>query len=75
MQYITQSTLSKPKKKFLIVNKKNTIHPPLFFNNSNVFQTTFRKHLGVILDARLTFVEHFKLILGKTNKIFIATFT
>ena len=40
--------------------KKNTIHPPLFFNNSNISQITFQKHLGIIIDTQLTYEEHLK---------------
>ena len=33
-----------------------------------VAQTTFQKHLGVILDSRLTFDDHLNGIQGKINK-------
>ena len=33
-------------------------HPPLVFNNNNVMQTTSQKHLGIILDTRLSFEKH-----------------
>ena len=33
-------------------------HPPLFFNGSVVTRELFHKHLGLILDSKLTFIEH-----------------
>ena len=36
--------------------KRNTpFHPPLFFNGSEVVIKTEHKHLGMILDSKLTF--------------------
>ena len=49
-------------------NSKRSIHPPLVFNNSNVSQTFSQKHLGVILDFKLTFEEHLNNVLAKVNK-------
>ena len=43
-------------------------HPPLLFNNNNVSQVNSQKHLGVILDVKLTFEEHLKNVFNKTNK-------
>ena len=37
---------------------KRSTHPPLVFNNNNASQTYSQKHLGVILDFKLTFEEH-----------------
>ena len=47
---------------------KKTTHPPLLFNNSNVSQVNSQKHLGVIVDVKLTFEEHLKNVFNKTNK-------
>ena len=47
---------------------KRSSHPPLVFNNNNVSQTFSQKHLGVILDFKLTFEEHFNNVLAKVNK-------
>ena len=47
---------------------KNVSHPPLVFNNVNVSSCKSQKHLGILLDARLTFEEHYKTILSKTNR-------
>ena len=37
---------------------KKLPHPLLVFNNANVTQTIHQKHLGIILDSKLTFVNH-----------------
>ena len=37
---------------------KKLNHPPLTFSKSTVSQSTYQKHLGVILDASLSFDEH-----------------
>ena len=47
---------------------KRSTNPPLVFNNKNVSQTYSQKHLGVILDFRLTSEEHLSNILDKVNK-------
>ena len=43
-------------------------HPPLVFNNANVSQCKSQKHPGIILDSKLTFEEHYKTVLSKTNR-------
>ena len=47
---------------------KNVLHPPLVFNNANVSSCKSQKHLGILLDSKLTFEEHYKTILSKTNR-------
>ena len=47
---------------------KNVSYPPLVFNNANVSSCKPHKHLGILLDAKLTFEEHYKSILNKTNR-------
>ena len=47
---------------------KRSTHPPLVFNNNNVSQAFSQKHLGVILDFKLTFEEHLNNVLAKVNK-------
>ena len=47
---------------------KKATHPPLHFNNNNVSQLNFQKHLGVILDVKLTFEQHLKNVFNETNK-------
>ena len=47
---------------------KKINHPPLTFSKSTVSQSTSQKHLGVILDASLSFDEHLISDQSKTNK-------
>ena len=47
---------------------KRPTHPPLVFNNNNVSQSFSQKHLGVILDFKLTFEDHLNNVLAKVNK-------
>ena len=35
-------------------------HPPLFFNDAPVMKVDEHKHLGVVLDSRLTFSNRFQ---------------
>ena len=43
-------------------------HPPVACNNNNVPETDSQKHLGIILDNRLSFANHLKMILNKVHK-------
>ena len=47
---------------------KKVTHPPLLFNNNNVYQVNFQTYLEVILDVKLTFEEHLNNVFRKTNK-------
>ena len=47
---------------------KEIYHPPLVFNNTNVSQSSFQKQLGVILDSKLIFDEHLKMVSLKISK-------
>ena len=38
--------------------RNNLPHPPLFFNGSLVSKADFHKHLGLILDSKLSFIHH-----------------
>ena len=38
------------------------------FNNNNVSETNSQKQLGAVLDNRLLFEDHLKMILNKVNK-------
>ena len=40
----------------------------MVFNNVNVSSWKSQKHLGILLDAKLTLGEHYKTILSKTNR-------
>ena len=51
-----------------IRKSKATSHPPLVFNNNNVIQAASHKHLGIILDTRLSFEKHLETVLCKLNK-------
>ena len=50
---------------------KNVSHSPLVFNNANVSSWKSQKHLGILLDSKLTFEEHYKTILNKTNRTIV----
>ena len=41
---------------------KKLPHPPLVFNNTNVTQSIYQKHLGIILDSKLTFESHINMV-------------
>ena len=43
-------------------------YPTLYFNDSSVKETCRQKHLGMLLDFRLDFQEHWKSLLKKVNK-------
>ena len=47
---------------------KRSTHPPFVSSNNDVSQTFSQKHLGVILDFKLTFEEHLNHVLAKVNK-------
>ena len=47
---------------------KKPLHTRLNLNNTNVKQTAFQKHLGLILDSQLSFEEHLKIIFSKVNQ-------
>ena len=46
---------------------KKDYHPPLASNNNNVPETDSQKHLGIVLDNRLSFEDHLKMIVSKVN--------
>ena len=47
--------------------KKKLPHPSFVFNNAKVVQSIYQKHLGIILDSKLTFQKHLKM--GTIKKI------
>ena len=47
---------------------KEIYHPPLVFNNTSVSQSSSQKYLGVILDSKLIFDEHLKIVSLKISK-------
>ena len=54
----------------VIFSRKRSIasHPPLTFNNIQIAQTNLQKHLGMQLDKKLNFEEHFHKVESKVNK-------
>ena len=48
---------------------RNVSRPPLIFNNAYIPSCKSQKNLGILLDSKLTFEEHYKTILVKTNRI------
>ena len=60
---------SKRAREFIFSRKVNRdSHPALTFNNNTVRQATSKKHLGIILDNRLSFEEHLRLVFSKINR-------
>ena len=43
-------------------------YPPLYFNDSSVKETCKQKHLGMLLDFRLDFQEHWKSLVKKVHE-------
>ena len=40
----------------------------MFFNNEDVSQTNSQKHIGVVLDSKLTFHDHLDIVLTELRK-------
>ena len=50
---------TKPAEEVLFSCKKQCVqHPPLYFNNTEVKRVTEHKHLGLVLDSKLSFTKH-----------------
>ena len=50
--------------------KRDTpVHPPLFFNGSEVMIETQHKHLGMILDSKLALLSHIKKGIVKARRV------
>ena len=43
-------------------------HPPLFFNDQISASANDHKHLGIVLDCKLTFAKHIREIIAKARK-------
>ena len=54
----------------LIFSKKKieTNHPEILFNNTPVMQVVEHKHLGIVLDSKLSFSSHIKAAIYKATK-------
>ena len=50
------------------LKSKRPTHPPIVFKNNNVSRTFSQKHLGVMLDFKLTFQNHVITVLAKVTK-------
>ena len=48
---------------------KEIYQTPLVFNNTSVSQSSSEKHLGVMLDSKLIFDKHLKMVSLKISKI------
>ena len=60
---------SKQAQEIIVSQKlKKATHSPLLFNNNNVPQINYQKHLGVILYVKLTFEQHLNNGFNKTDK-------
>ena len=51
-----------------ILKAKVTVYPQLVLNNNPVYETATQKHLGMFLNFKLNFQEHFENMLNKVNK-------
>ena len=50
---------TKPAEEVLFSCKKQSVqHPPLYFNGTEVKRVTDHKHLGLVLDSKLSFTKH-----------------
>ena len=47
---------------------KKALRPALAFNNANVSQCKSQKYLGITLDWKLTFKDHYKTVFSQTNR-------
>jgi len=48
--------------------KKKVYHPPLYFNDTIVIRADSHKHLGLILDSKLSFINHVNEKIKATTK-------
>ena len=54
----------------VIFSRKNNkpYHPDLIFNQTNIKRTSSQKDLGLILDEKLNFKQHLKVLIDKASK-------
>ena len=55
--------------RFYSHKKNDPQHPPLFFNGSLVSKVKCRKHLGLIFNSKLTFVDHINEKIKTANNV------
>ena len=61
--------VSKQAHEVIFSRKRNTTnHPSLIFNDINVKKVNSQKHLGLILDEKLSFKDHMNTIIDKTSR-------
>ena len=61
--------LNKQTQEVIFIRKiKSNIHPLLVFNNNVVSQVNSHKHLGIIIDFKLTFEEYLLRVFKKANE-------
>ena len=48
-------------------NKMKSSHPSVYFNNISVSSTLVHKHLGMLLDDKLSYEHHLKFALNKVK--------
>ena len=58
-----------PQEVILSRKSKKINHPPLFFDNIQVSQSSCQKYLGIILNKQLTFCKHLEMLTSKINEI------
>ena len=49
--------------------REKSLPPPIIFNNNNVLTSPCQKHLGLVLDSKLSFNEHVNQKINKCNRI------
>ena len=49
--------------------RHSPIHPPIFFDGNEVIKVNEQKHLGLILDTKLSFESHINAKIIKVKKI------
>ena len=48
--------------------KMKSSHPSVYFNNIPVGSTSVHKHLGMLLDDKLSYEHHLRFVLNKVKK-------
>ena len=60
---------SKPAQEVIFSRKLKTVpHPSITFNNNPLSHCPAQKHLGLVLDSKLTFNEYIKHTFSKVNQ-------
>ena len=61
---------TKPDEEVIFSCKRTeTLHPPLIFQNNFVKRVEYHKHLGLILDSKLSFARHINEKVNKAKKL------